>query len=245
MAIAVSRRALLALGVGGAAASVCSCQGGDSRKRQPSGTSLRYDGPRLSLTYWNGFTGADSVTMGALVREFNDSQPDISVVTRTYPWKAFYANLHATDQRLGPDVGMMQADHLATEAAAGRIAPLGEVARALQVRAEDFLDQAWRLGTYNGVRYGIPFDVHCLAMFCNRDQLARAGVGEPTDATSLDTVCRKLRDAGYTWPLWMPSGFPALQIFLGLLWQNGGEPYAADVTASTFASEEALTALMW
>jgi multiple sugar transport system substrate-binding protein len=43
----------------------------------------------------------------------------------------------------------------------------------------------------------------------------------------------------------MPSGWPALEIFLGLLRQNGGEPYNAEVSAATFHSDAGVASLMW
>jgi multiple sugar transport system substrate-binding protein len=140
----------------------------------------------------------------------------------------------------------MQADHLATEARKRTIAPLEGVAAALNLRADDFLETAWQLGFCNGVRYGIPLDVHALAMFCNSQQLARAGIKEPpSDASTFDDACRGLQEVGFAEPCWIPNGFPALQIFLSLLWQNGGEVYNADFTEANFSSDEAVQALMW
>ena len=245
MPISISRRTFLALTGGVGVSSLSACDDTRTKPRQ-SAESLRYDGPSLTLSYWNGFTGPDSATMAALVTEFNASQADITVVTRTYPWLAYYPNLHVlTDRRLGPDVGVMQADHLPTEAAAGLIAPLEGTVHALDLRADDFLPTPWRLGTYQGVRYGIPLDVHCLALFCNREHLTKAGIGPPTDAATFEEACRRLRDAGYPHPCWITNTYPALQIFLGLLWQNGGNPYSSDLSRATFATDEAMTALMW
>jgi multiple sugar transport system substrate-binding protein len=46
-------------------------------------------------------------------------------------------------------------------------------------------------------------------------------------------------------PFWMPNRWPAHLIFLSLLWQFGGEPYATDGSAATYDSDAGVQALRW
>ena len=47
---------------------------------------------------------------------------------------------------------------------------------------------------------------------------------------------RRLKAAGYEQPFWMPQLWPSHLMFLSLLWQNGGEPYAEEGDAALFDS---------
>ncbi|MCU1432091.1 MAG: transporter substrate-binding protein, partial [Actinotalea sp.] len=111
---------------------------------------------------------------------------------------------------------------------------------------EDFTAEVWNAGVYQDKRYGIPLDVHSLAMYYNTEHFAAAGITEPpTDEASFMDALQKLQAAGYETPFWMPSLWPSHLMFLSLTWQNGGEPYAEDGSEATFASEEGIAALEW
>jgi multiple sugar transport system substrate-binding protein len=140
----------------------------------------------------------------------------------------------------------MHLDQIATHAATNIIVPVDDVAEALGLAEEDFAASVWTPGIYQDERYGIPLDVHCLAMYYNQDHFDKAGIEPPTDAASLDEACQKLQQAaGVKYPFWMPNQWPAHLMFLSLLWQFGGEPYAEDGSAATFASDEGIQALSW
>ncbi len=57
----------------------------------------------------------------------------------------------------------------------------------------------------------------------------------------LDTVTEE----GVEKPFWMPNRWPAHLMFLSLLWQFGGEPYAADGSKALFDSDAGVEALTW
>ncbi len=47
----------------------------------------------------------------------------------------------------------------------------------------------------------------------------------------------KLKAAGFEHPFWMPTQWPAHLMFLSLMWQYGGQPYAEDGTEATYDAE--------
>ncbi len=51
--------------------------------------------------------------------------------------------------------------------------PVDDVASALGLQESDFAPSVWPPGIYNGKRYGIPLDVHCLAMYYNKDHFSQ------------------------------------------------------------------------
>jgi multiple sugar transport system substrate-binding protein len=207
----------------------------------------KYDGPKVTLDYWNGFTGGDGPTMQSMLKSFNGDQQNIVVKNNTMDWADFYQRLPAAaNADRGPHVGVMHLDQLATNAARKVIVPLDDVAEQIGLEQGDFTEAVWQPGIYNDSRYGIPFDVHSLAMYYNKDHFEKAKISEPpTDKASLEEAIGKLQDAGFKQPFWMPGLWPAHLMFFSLLWQNGGEPYSEDGSEATFGSDEGIAAMTW
>lgn len=248
----LTRRGLLALGGGlGGAAFLAGCGGGQGPGAPSANTggdfSGEYTGEALTLAYWNGFTGGDGPTMQQLVKDFGGEHENIKVKNTTIQWADFYQKLPAASQAdKGPDVGVMHVDQIPSNAARKVLVPLDDVAEQINLAEEDFIAAAWGPGEYNGARYSIPLDVHCLAMYYNKDHFEKAGISEPpTDAASLEDACKKLQQAGFDTPFWMPNRWPAHLMFYSLIWQFGGEPFAEDGSEATFASEAGIKAATW
>ncbi len=249
----LSRRTILGLGGGLAAtAALAACGGGktagEAAAPKPGGTfKAGYDGPPVTLSYWNGFTGGDGPFMKQMVAQFMKDNPKITVQSNTVQWAQYYQRLPAAvTAGKGPDVGAMHLDQLATNAARKVIVPVDDVVTAIGLTQEDFTKDVWDAGQYKGARYGIPLDVHSLGMYWNTEQFAKAKIdAAPTDQASLTEALDKLKAAGIPSPFWMPNRWPAHLMFLSLLWQHGGEPYAADGSKATFDSEAGVKALAW
>jgi multiple sugar transport system substrate-binding protein len=249
-----SRRRFLELGMGAAAAAgLAACGGGKSATdtangNQPTGKfSGGYDGPALTLSYWNGFTGGDGPFMKKMVADFMKEFPKVTVKANTVEWAQYYQRMPAAvTAGKGPDVGVMHLDQLATNAARKVIVPVDDLAKSLGLAESDFTKEVWTAGIYKDARYGIPLDVHSLAMYYNTDSFDKAGVSEaPADKASFNDALGKLKSAGNANPFWMPSRWPAHLMFLSLLWQHGGEPYADDGASATFDSDAGVSALSW
>jgi multiple sugar transport system substrate-binding protein len=83
-------------------------------------------------------------------------------------------------------------------------------------------------------------------MYYNKDHFEKAGISEaPTDAASFEEACQKLKKAGFQTPFWMPNKWPAHLMFLSLLWQFGGAPYAEDGSKATYDDEAGVKAMTW
>jgi multiple sugar transport system substrate-binding protein len=248
----VSRRRFLELGAGTAAAASLAACGGTSAEdaANPKSTGKftgGYDGPEVTLSYWNGFTGGDGPFMKQMVADFMKENPKIKIKANTVEWAQYYQRMPAAvTAGKGPDVGVMHLDQLATNAARKIIVPVDDLAEASELSADDFTEEVWTAAVYQDARYGIPLDVHSLAMYYNTDSFEAAGVTEaPTDEASLTEAMDKLKTGRNKTPFWMPSRWPAHLMFLSLLWQNGGEPYAEDGTKATFDSDAGVEALTW
>ncbi|MDQ3480949.1 MAG: ABC transporter substrate-binding protein, partial [Actinomycetota bacterium] len=250
---AFSRRNFLFITAGSTVALVTGCGGGEGVGTSTEGEGVggfsggEYSGAALTLAYWNGFTGGDGPAMQALVKEFQAERDLISIKNNTVDWPTFYQQLPAATQAgKGPDVGVMHLDQLATNAARDVIVPVDDLAESLGLEEEGFAPEVWQAGIYQDQRFGIPLDVHTIAMYFNQDHFDEAGISEPpTDAASFEEALKKLQDAGFEQPFWMPNLWPGLPMFLSLLYQFGGEPYGEDGLEATFGSEAGVSALTW
>ena len=100
---ALSRRNLLALGgAAAAAAGLSACGGGKSASEaagvgaKPSGTfTAGYNGPEVTLSYWNGFTGGDGPFMKKMVADFMKANPKIKIASNTVEWAQYYQRMPA------------------------------------------------------------------------------------------------------------------------------------------------------
>ncbi len=206
-----------------------------------------YDGPPIQLEFWNGFTGGDGPYIQQMIEDFEAENPDIDIRATTQEWGDLYQKLPAASfAGAGPDVGVIHVEQMGTMVERSVIVPADDIATALDLDAEDFAKEVWEAGEYEGHRYGIPLDVHSLAMYYNTEHFEAAGITEPpTDAASFEDALNRLRDAGYETPFWMPSLWPAHLIDLSLLWQAGGQPYSEDGAEATWDSTEGVSGLEW
>ncbi|WP_127571926.1 ABC transporter substrate-binding protein [Georgenia faecalis] len=244
----VSRRDFLVFGAAGTGLVMAGCSSATPlTSTGPTLESSGYSGPPVTIQYWNGFTGGDGPAMRQLVEDFNASQDLIDVRMNVVQWAQYYQRvIAAVHAGQGPDVGAMHVEQLATQAARRTITPIDDVVTELGLSGGDYPEDVWNAGMYQEQRYGIPLDMHSLAMYGNRSVLEQAGITTPAaTGAELEEQMSALVGAGVSSPLWMPNRWPAHLIFLSLLWQFGGEPYAEDGTAATFGSDAGVDALQW
>src|SRR4051795_13477044 len=234
----ITRRGFLgAVGAFGGAAALAACGGkskpgggGAAAGSGAGGTS--YNGPKVTLAFWNGWTGADGEFAKKMVTEFNQQHPKIHVNMNVYQWADFFQKLPAAVQSgNGPDVSVMHIDDIPTQAAQQVIVPIDAIAKSLKFQESQFAPAVWNGGVYQGKRYGIPIDVHNLGLYVNQDLLDKAGVSSiPTDENSYMDALDKLKSKGVQGCWVSPFQFTGAFMFESLLWQYGGDLLNEDNT---------------
>lgn len=208
-----------------------------------------YDGPNVSLDFWNGLTGGDGPFMLGLVEEFNAAHDNIEVTMNATPWDEFYQTLPAAvSSGSGPQVIVIHSFQIATNAARGVVIPLDQIASDLGLSEENFSAPVWQAGIYDGQRFGIPLDVWPDGLFYNRQVLETAGLDPETPPQTGEeylTMLEQMSEAGI-----QGSWVGAVDTWGGrrfetLLYQFGGNLYNEDVTEATFNSEAGVQALTW
>src|ERR671917_1786936 len=152
----LTRQDFLLLSAGaGAGLALAGCGGGPQsnpavQQGQSAGSGKEYNGPKVDLAFWNGFTGADGPFMRELVEQFSAEHDNINVKMNTVEWVDYYQTVpSAVRSGKGPDVGIMHNDQLGTNAARGVIIPLEDVAKALGLEESQFSSLVWNAGIYN------------------------------------------------------------------------------------------------
>ena len=246
----VTRQEFLLMSAGVGAGFVLAGCGGSSTDLEKAGTGGKsYNGPKVSLAFWNGFTGGDGPYMQKLVDQFNSQEKNINVSMSTSEWLTYYQKVpSAVQSGKGPDLGIMHIDQLPTNAARGVILALDDVANALKLKESDFVPVVWNAGVYMGKRYGIPLDIHPLGFYYNKGTMEKAGLDPDSPPQAEDdymAALEELKGAGIQGHWMSPFLFTGGLTFQALLYQFGGQLYNGDATKATFNSDAGLGALTW
>ncbi len=251
----LSRRGLLGGALGAAATlGLSACGAGSSGRpgQQQSvsgdGGKSGYDGPDVTLAYWHGLTGGDGPIMKKLTDAFTKEHPTIKITTTPIAWAQYYEKLPAAvSQGKGPDVAIMHADTLATNAARQVVQPLDDVAKALGLAEADFAPIAWRAGQYKDQRYSIPLDIHPAGLYYNKTVMEKVGLDPekpPTTGDELLTMLDTAKSKGVQ-GMWVSAISANGLLAQTILYQYGGRMVADDGSSLEFASDAAVSAINW
>jgi ABC-type glycerol-3-phosphate transport system substrate-binding protein len=217
----------------------------------------------MKISFWNGLTGSDGVTLNAMLEQFVADNPDISITTEIIPWGTLYTKVQtAFVAGTPPDVFMLHASEVPQFASYGVLKDLGPwyTSGGGWFPDEDVSEVTLSGMKFDGVTYGIPLDNHGRGLWINRGAFENAGVDpdmEPpvgfegwvelfqqltldangNNAASPDFDPENVVQWGYTvgeWPL---------VNFLAALAQNGGSMVSEDGSTVTVNSEAGVTAL--
>jgi len=233
----------LAVGVG-----MAGCAGGGSGDDKGVSGGGTYDGPKVEINFWNGWTGgAAPVLVPKMIEKFNSEHKNIVVKDVPQEWADIASKMPlAIKAGKGPDVAVLHGDDLATYAAQGLLLKSDDIIKGLGYTADDFPPGIFDKGNYKGAQYAVPWSVTPLGLYVNKDVMAKGGVTDiPTDRASYEAALGKLKDAGVQGE-WV-DGF----VFTGtfelesLIWQFGGDLFNDDVTEATFNSDAGVKALTW
>jgi multiple sugar transport system substrate-binding protein len=246
----LSRQDFLLMSAGaGAGLALAGC-GGSTSELEKAGTGGKsYNGPKVDLAFWNGFTGGDGPYMRQLVEEFSSEEKNINVTMNAVEWETYYQKVPAAVQSgKGPDLGIMHIDQLSTNAARGVILALDDVEKALKLKKSDFVSVVWNAGVYNGKRYGIPLDIHPLGFYYNKGTMQKAGLDPDKPPQTRDdymAALEQMKSKGIQGHWISPFLFTGGLTFDSLLYQFGGQLYNKEATKATFNSEAGVSALTW
>ena len=142
-----------------------------------SGASPGLAASKVTLTYWNGYTGPNRPAMEALVRKFNATHPNITVQMTITPWDSLLAKLpSALASGSGPDLMGIDFSYLPQYAQSGYIMNLTSAYKSGKLATNYFPKGLVKVLSYKGKFYGAPIDFNPLMMYYNKTLFKNAGL---------------------------------------------------------------------
>jgi multiple sugar transport system substrate-binding protein len=176
-----------------------------------SGSGSGSPGSKMTLQYWNLFSGGDGARMVELVNGFNKSQKNIQVKATTLAWGTPYYTKLTTSTIAGqaPDVAIMHLSRMASFAPTGIITEIDSGLMSKHgLTAGQFSPKPWQMAHSNGQLMAIPLDTHPMVMYYNKTLAQKAGLLGPdgllkpiTGAGTLVSAFKSTMSAGAKWGL--------------------------------------------
>lgn len=130
-----------------------------------------------TITFWTPLTGDDGAYMDQLVKDYNETDPEIKV--KHVITSDMYTKM-STVLNSGkgiPDLSIIHADRVPSYAKQNVLEPMKTIMESgTELKEENYIQQAWSSGNIDGTQYTIPLDIHSNAMYYNKDLLKKYNV---------------------------------------------------------------------
>ncbi|MDQ3810799.1 MAG: extracellular solute-binding protein [Chloroflexota bacterium] len=205
----------------------------------------------VTISYWNGLTGADGPIMDELIERFT-RETGIKVEQQRIPWADLYPKLQiSAPAGEGPDLCLMHTSEIPHFAADGILDELDDKTLGDRgFKGEDYVQAPWEGGIFKGKRYAVPLDIPQFVMYLNNPLLKDAGLmgadGAPKVPTNRDELLSTARAVtrGDVFGLVFggTSGVGTAWAFHNLLWQNETNVFQSDLKKSALSEPPAIQA---
>jgi ABC-type glycerol-3-phosphate transport system substrate-binding protein len=137
---------------------------------------------QVTLVYWRaGGASSDQFDEGqmALVKKFQDANPNIKIEPHLIPFPEYDSkSLTALQAKEGPDIIEVNSVSLGMFTSKGLVQPLDDLLSNSSIKKENFVENAWNTGIYQGKLWGLPLDTGTRIILYNKDLFKAAGVKE-------------------------------------------------------------------
>lgn len=209
----------------------------------------------------HGLTGSDGTTLNAMLAQFVEENPDISVTTEIIPWTTLYTKLQAAFVAgQGPDVFLVHASEVPQFQSYGVVQDLSSWydTNGGPLPAADFAQPGFDGAKVDGVPYGVELDNHGRGVWINVDHFEAAGLDPNTPPANYEETVAMLQqltlDANGNNAAsadfdpanvvqWGTAVEWAYTDFYQYLTGMGGRTVSEDGTTATINSEEGVEAL--
>jgi len=206
---------------------------------------------------WSPLTGGDGDVLTAMAEQFS-SENGMGITVQHVPQTDYMLSLNnaAGSPDELPEMTVARVINVAELAQRHIIQPytqdlldiLNEISGEGQALLNDFPENLFTRGEYQGQRYSIPWDEQVLVMYYNKDMFAAASVEEPPAGTpwtldEFNAALDKLTTTGGAAPIVIGNGFQAGTLFQTMIVQQGGAIASDDGTQATYNSAEGVQAL--
>lgn len=213
------------------------------------------------ISFWNGLTGSDGVTLNEMLAQFVVEHPEISVTTEIIPWGTLFTKLQASFvANEAPDMFLVHASEVAQFASYGVMADLSSWydTGGGSLPSADFAEPGFSGMFVDGVPYGVPLDNHGRGVWINVDHFEAAGLDPNAYPANYEELVAMLQlltidangnnaaspDFDHTNVVqWGTTMEWIYTDFLSYFWGNGGSVLSEDGTTATINSDAGVRAL--
>ena len=188
-----------------------------------------------AVVWWDFLGGGDGVRMKQLITDFNKEHADtIEIQPTTLEWGVpFYTKVQTSAAvGAGPDMMTYHLSRLPLGVTTGALSEITtEDLASVGLKASDYGDANFKAGQVDGKQYAVPFDIHSIVLYYNKDMLKAAGLlgddGLPKGLDGADNfkaALKKLQAGGaqYGVSIHSAAGDSMWRIFYSLLGQQDG-----------------------
>ncbi|MBB6098613.1 multiple sugar transport system substrate-binding protein [Deinobacterium chartae] len=224
----------------------------------------QYKGPKVTITYLHGFTGADRPVMEALIKRFNETHPNIVVRGQAQPWTTTWQQLPAlVASGRAPDVVVINEDQITGFIARGALSPLSSAdLKAAGIDKNRFYKPLFQTADYKGQSYGLPVSSVAYVMFYNKDLMKKVGLDpnkppqtraeflKAAQACTVDKAGKKAGEQGFnpknldTWGVSLYNNWVGARAAYAAILQNGSSLVDKNLNAA-FNSPQAVEAVQF
>jgi multiple sugar transport system substrate-binding protein len=160
---------------------------------------------RVTLRFWNGFTGPDGRTMLRLVQRFNRENPDVDVLMQRMDWATYYNKLFVAGiGDRAPEVFVLQTLAMLRFSRAKFVRPVDDLMEGPGGLNSDLIPaNIWNSVETGNTHFGLPLDIWTLGMYYNKKLFRDAGIVDsagqarpPTNQAEFLAAAQKLTRHG-------------------------------------------------
>lgn len=204
-------------------------------------------GEKITLEFWNVFTGSDGDILRGIVDNYNQTNTDnIEIKMDIMPNDQLHQKLPAAIATgTAPDLVLFGVENIAPYVSNDSLEDISDFWEVTGTDKSNFLDNVLELSHVDGKLYGTPMQYNVSYLYWNKDLFEAAGLDPEKAPSTMDELAEyavKLTDpAKNQFGLAMPTGVTYMQY----LWANGGDADDPDTNTNLLDSEENLQTLTW
>ena len=163
-----------------------------------------------TVIWWDFLSGGDGVRMKQLITDFNKAHADaIEIQATTLEWGVPFYTKVQTSAKVGegPDLMTYHLSRLPVSVANGTLTEItADDLASVGLSQNDYAPANVEAAKVDGKQYAVPFDMHPIVLYYNKDLLAKAGLlgadGLPAGLNGIENfsaALKKIQAGGTKW----------------------------------------------
>lgn len=222
-------------------------QAASDTAKESQGTETAASGEKVTLQFWNVFTGSDGDILREIVDNYNKTNTDnVEIQMDIMPNDQLQQKLPAAIATgTAPDLVLFGVENIAPYVSNDSLVDISDFWDVTGVDKSNILENVLELSHVDGKLYGTPMQYNVSYLYWNKDLFKEAGL----DPEKAPATLEELTD--YAVKLTNPEknqyglALPTSVTYMQFLWANGGDADDPDTNTNLLNSEENVKTLEW